>query len=935
MTVMGAMGAAEQADVIARWNMTAAPYPHDQCIHHLFEQQAARTPAGVALIHGDERITYEALNGRANRLARHLQRLGVGPETLVGLYMERSPDAIVALLAILKAGGAYVPLDPSYPAERVAYMIEDAAPAALVTREQRAADLPRPHAAWDGRVVVVDGVDAAAIADESVENPASGVTAENAAYVIYTSGSTGQPKGVVAPHHATINRLHWMWQAYPFASGEVCCQKTALSFADSVWEIFGPLSRGVPVVVIPDAALKDADRFVEELAATEVTRLVLVPSLLRLLLQTYPDLRARLPRLTLWVSSGEALPAALCRQFLQRLPDRALLNLYGSSEVAADVTCYDTRDWDGNSAVPIGRPIANTQLHLLDKQSRPVEIGAIGELYVGGAGLARGYLRRPDLTAERFVQNPFDPDPAARLYKTGDLGRYRPDGVVEYHGRNDQQVKVRGYRVELGDIEAALAAHPGVRESVVVVRDGGTPAREEAEAGEQRVVAYIVPDRAREVTPAALRDVVAARLPAYMVPSAFVLLDALPLTPNGKVDRQALPAPDAASMASRASGALVAPATPIQGRLVELWQDLLRVRPIGVTDNFFDLGAHSLLAVRLIAEIERAFGKRLALATLFEEPTIARLAVALGDDDANLTGLAPVQPGAPGNDRRPLYFVHGDFWAGGFYTLNLARHVGADQPFYTFEQHGLHDEAVPPTIEEMAAHHVRTLRAHQPDGPYLLGGHCSAGLIAFEMARQLEEQGARVDLLALVHTAVESGHYATARRVVEPLGRLARLDDARRARLAESLGASLLRLDRLARMDRAERAAAVRGKARGLPRRGASARHGRNEAAEAQAEAPAEDMLDQRLRARRQRVNAAYIRANRRYVPRRYAGPVALFIAGDERADYGRDRTMGWGATIDGTLDIQLVPGDHVTCVTDDAHVRVVGEALRARIDRI
>jgi len=929
---MGAMGAVEQADVIARWNMTAAPYPYDQCMHQLFERQAARTPAGVALIHGDEQVTFEALNARANRLARHLQRLGVGPEALVGLYMERSPDAVVALLAILKAGGAYVPLDPTYPAERVAYMIEDAAPTALVTREQLAADLPRPHAAGDGRVVVVDGADAAAIADERAENPASAVTAENAAYVIYTSGSTGRPKGVVALHRAAINRFHWMWQAYPFTAGEVCCQKTALSFVDSVWEIFGPLLQGIPVVVIPDAALKDIGRFVEALAATGVTRLVLVPSLLRLLLQTVPDLSTRLPRLTLWVSSGEALPAALCRQFLEHMPGRTLLNLYGSSEVAADVTCYDTRDWDGNSAVPIGRPIANTQIHLLDERSRPVEIGAIGELYVGGAGLAHGYLRRPDLTAERFVQSPFDPDPAARLYKTGDLGRYRPDGVVEYHGRDDQQVKVRGHRVELGEIEAALAAHPGVRESVVVVRDDGAPAREGAEEDEQRVVAYVVPDRARAVTPAALRDVVADRLPAYMVPSAFVLLDALPLTPNGKVDRRALPAPDATSMAS---GPLVAPATPIQERLVELWQDLLRVRPIGVTDNFFDLGAHSLLAVRLIAEIERAFGTRLSLATLFEEPTITHLAAALGDADADLTGLVPVQPGAPGGGRPPLYFVHGDFWAGGFYTINLARHIGADQPFYAFEQHGLHDEAIPPTIEEMAAHHVRTLRAHQPDGPYLLGGHCSAGLIAFEMARQLEEQGARVDLLALVHTAVESGHYATARRVVAPLGALARLDDARKEQLAEGLGAFLPRLDRLARMDRAERTAAVRGKARGLLRRVVSAWRGGDEGVEAGVDAPAEDALDQRLRARRQRVNAAYIRANRRYTPWRYAGPVALFIAGDERADYGRDRTMGWGAALDGPLDIQLIPGDHVSCVTDDAHVRVVAQALRARINRI
>ncbi len=907
-------------DRIATWNATDAPYPHDRRIQQLFEEQAARTPDALAIVCGDERLSYARLNRQANRLAHHLQRCGAGAEALVGLYMECSPAAIVGLLAILKAGGAYLPLDPTYPPARVAYMIKDAAPVALLTRAGLAESLPESGGHQDCRVVIMDGPDAAAIAGESVENPVTTTTAEDAAYVIYTSGSTGRPKGVVALHRGAVNRCYWMWRTYPFAAGEVGGQKTALSFVDSVWEIFGFLLQGVPLAIIPDAVLTDTYRLVEALADAGVTRLVLVPSLLRLLLRTFPDLRERVPRLTFWVSSGEALPATLCRQFRGAMPGCTLLNLYGSSEVAADATCYDTRDWNGAASAPIGRPIANTRVYLLGDDRRPVPVGTIGDIYVGGAGLARGYLNRPDLTAERFIPDPFSADPAARLYDTGDLGSWRPDGAIEYRGRADDQVKIRGYRIELGDIEAAVAAHPDVRESVVVARDDGLD--------EPRLVAYVVPHNAVSVgAPAAgLRAFLAERLPAYMVPSAVVPLEALPLTPNGKVDRRTLPAPDAAAMRA---GPFAPPADSTEERLAELWQDLLRVRPIGVTDNFFDLGAHSLLAVRLVTEVERVFGRRVALATLFEEPTIRRLAAALQEGDGDPTGLVTVQHGAPG--RRPLYFVHGDFWAGGFYTLNLARRIGADQPFYTFEQHGLHDDDVPATVEEMAAHHVRTLRARQPPGPYLLGGHCSAGLIAFEMARRLEAQGQRVALLALVHTAVESAHFVAARRLMAPLGRLARLDHATTTTLAERLGGYLLRLDRMARLDRDGKMDSARRAARRLLRKPTTPR-----ATGVTLAAPEQrDALEQGLQARRQRANAAYIRANRRYVPRAYGGPVALFVASDETKDYGRDRTMGWGPVIKGALDIQHIPGDHVTCVTDNAHTRTVARLLRARLDRV
>jgi len=928
----------EQAQAAASWNTTDAPYPDDMCIHTLFEAQVARTPAATALIHGDRQVSFDALNREANRLARYLRRLGVGPASLVGLYMDRSPDAIVALLAILKAGGAYVPLDPAYPDERIAFMMEDAAPVALLTHESLTARLP----ARAGHVVVVDGGDRAGIEREDDDDPPATTTAGEVAYVIYTSGSTGRPKGVVAPHRAAINRFHWMWQTYPFEEGEVCCQKTALSFVDSVWEVFGPLLRGVPIVIIPDTALTDTPRFVEALATAGVTRLVLVPSLLRLILHAAPDLRERAPRLIFWVSSGEALPAGLCHRFRQQLPGCTLLNLYGSSEVAADATYYDTRAWDGATPVPIGRPIANMRVYLLDEGGQHVPQGEIGEIHVAGAGLARGYLNLPDLTAERFISDPFRPQGLGLLYKTGDLGRYRPDGTIEYHGRNDHQIKVRGRRIELGEIEAALAGHPAVREAVVVACDYDYGA---GELDDRRIVAYMVPDHPRALSGTTLRGYLRERLPTYMVPSTFVPLDALPLTPNGKVDRGALPVPDTVALSA---GPVVAPTSVVEERLVGLWEELLGIRPIGIRDNFFELGAHSLLAVRLIDEIERLFGSRLSLATLFEEPTVAHLATALHgageaeQDDAGatrLTGLVTVQPIRDDSARRPLYFVHGDFWGGGFYTLNLSRHLGSDQPFYAFEQHGLHDERVPDTIEAMAAHHVRTLRAHQPDGPYLLGGHCSAGLIAFEMARQLKGQGQRVDLLALVHTAVESRQYALARRVVEPLGALVGLDSRTRTKVAESLGGRLRRLDRLGRMSPGERLTAVREKMRRVIARDRVAaversrglHVARDNSQGGLAEYAAREGL---VRERQQKVNQAYIQANRRYIPGQYPGPVALFVARDEREDYRRDKTMGWRRAIGAALDIQPIPGDHVTCVTDDANVRVVAGALRARIDR-
>jgi amino acid adenylation domain-containing protein len=461
-------------------NDTQADYPSHSCVHHLFEEQAERTPEAIALIFEGRQLSFRELNERANQLARYLQRLGAGPEVLVAVCVERSAEMILMLLGVLKAGSAFVPLDPNYPEERVSFILEDSRASLLLTLRHLLPSLP----AHQCKVICLDA-DRDRIAGESVANVVSAATPENAAHVIYTSGSTGRPKGVVGLHRAAVNRFHWMWQRYPFTEGEVCCQKTALSFVDSIWEIFGPLLRGIPLVILSDDLVKDPQRFLAALSSNGVTRLVLVPSLLRVILESDQRLAQRLSNLKYCTCSGEALPVDLAETFRRQLPDCVLLNLYGSSEVTADVSCYEVRGAEGLNAIPIGQPITNTQIYILDANLEPAAVGIPGEIYIGGEGLARGYLNHPELTAEKFVPHPFSAEPALRLFKTGDVGRFLSDGNVEYRGRRDHQIKIRGFRIELGEIEALIKKYPPVLEAVVLAR--------EDQPGDQRLVAYIVP----------------------------------------------------------------------------------------------------------------------------------------------------------------------------------------------------------------------------------------------------------------------------------------------------------------------------------------------------------------------------------------------------------------------------------------------------------
>ena len=431
-----------------------------------------------------------------------------------------------------------------------------------------------------GAKVVRLDTDWEVIARESKANPVSRTKPENLAYVIYTSGSTGSPKGVLGLHRGTINRFAWMWQAYAFEPEEVCCQKTSLNFVDSVWELFGPLFQGIPTVIVPDEVRKHTHRLIQTLAAHRVTRVVLVPSLLRAILDGDGSLQRQLSTLKIWISSGETLPVDLAQRFRELLPHSVLLNLYGSSEVSADVTWFDVGMMKGDLvSIPIGRPIANTQIYLLDAQLQPVPVGVAGEVCVGGDNLARGYHNRPELTAEKFIPNPFSDEPGARLYKTGDLARYLPDGNIEFIGRKDYQVKIRGLRVELGEIEAVLGQHPSVQRCVILVR--------EDIPSDKRLAAYVVPHDQATKTVGELRNFLKTKLPEYMVPSAFVFLDTLPLTPNGKIDRQALSVPNHTRF--EPENTFVAPRNPVECQLTQIWENLLGTRPIGIRDNFFEL----------------------------------------------------------------------------------------------------------------------------------------------------------------------------------------------------------------------------------------------------------------------------------------------------------------------------------------------------------
>jgi amino acid adenylation domain-containing protein len=605
------MSDAERRQVVHEWNATDAAYPSGSCIHELIEAQVDRTPDAVAVVYEGDRLTYGELNTRANRLAHHLRDLGVGPDAGVAICLERSLELMVGLLGVLKAGGAYVPLDPSYPAERLRYMLEDSEAVALLTQGSLAGlfgelreDMP-----------VIDlFADAGSWADQPETNPdgaSLGLCPDHLAYVMYTSGSTGRPKGVMLEHRSVVNRIVWMQEEYAIDPSEALLQKTTVSFDVSVWEFFWPVMVGARLVMARPEGHKDPGYLIETINREEITRVHFVPSMLQLFLD-HPD-AGTCSGLVLVACSGEALPAPLVDRFYQRLPEVGLCNWYGPTE-GGEVTDWRCTPEEVEGSIPIGRPISNTRIYILDAQGEPVPVGVTGEIFIGGVALARGYQNLPELTAERFVPDPFSGEEGGRLYRTGDLGRWRPDGAIEFLGRNDFQVKVRGFRIELGEIEAQLGEYPAVRAAAVLARED-TP-------GDQRLVAYYVGAEPVEVE--VLRTHLAERLPEYMIPAAFVHLDALPLTPSGKVDRKALPVPGGDAYLTRS---YEAPEGDVEKALAGIWAEVLGRDRVGVHDDFFGLGGHSLLATQVMSRVARDMDVELPLRTLFESPTVAELAV--------------------------------------------------------------------------------------------------------------------------------------------------------------------------------------------------------------------------------------------------------------------------------------------------------------------
>lgn len=606
--------AAEGQTLLIDWNNTKVDYPQETCIHNLFEAQVEKTPDAVAVLFENQKLTYQELNNRANQLAHYLQNLGVKLETLVGICMERSIEMVVGILAIMKAGGAYLPLDPILPKERLAFMLEDAQLPLLLVQPHLVYELP-PH---EAKLVTIDK-EGAEFTDYSQANPVSSVQLENIAYVIYTSGSTGKPKGAINTHKGLCNRLLWMQDTYKLTASDRVLQKTSFSFDVSVWEFFWTLFTGATLVVAKPGGHQDASYLIQLIVQQQITTLHFVPSMLQVFLEE-PGLE-NCHSIKRVICSGEALSFELQKRFFQRL-QAELHNLYGPTEAAIDVTSWCCQANNNERLVPIGRPIANTQIYILDQQLQPVPIGIAGELYIGGLGLARGYWNRAELTNEKFISSLFEPE--KRLYKTGDLARYRADGTIEFLGRIDHQVKLRGFRIELGEIEAVIAQHQTVRETVVI-------------ANENRLIAYVVTEQKTSVSVNKLRDFVNTKLPEYMLPSVFVFLEALPLTSNGKVDRRALPAPD--NVRPELATNYQAPHSEVEKTIAKVWKQVLQIEKVGINDNFFDLGGHSLLVVQVNNKLREVLNRDFSVVEIFQNPTIKSLAEHLSKNSEAQTTL--------------------------------------------------------------------------------------------------------------------------------------------------------------------------------------------------------------------------------------------------------------------------------------------------------
>jgi len=872
---------AERQQLLYDWNETTTEKETAASIQEMIERQVAATPEALALVCDDEELTYKELNERANRLAHYLRERGVRPDTMVGMCLHRSANLIVALLGILKAGGAYVPLDPMYPEGRLELMMNDSGAPLLLTEASLAGKVPAP----EDSIIYLDAI-TGELAKQSKANPERVNDPENLAYVIYTSGSTGKPKGVLVPHRSVVNLLAGTRKTPGMNSRDVVLAITTVSFDIAVSEVILPLIVGAKMILASRETASDGAKLLRTIRERKVTFIDATPATWRLLLAAgwkgTPGLTA--------ICTGEAMPLDLAVSLTERAG--RVWNGYGPTETTVWSSFYEVKS--DLKRVLIGRPVANTSAYVLDPNGQPVPIGVTGELFIGGECVTHGYHNRPELTAERFLPDPFRP--GSRMYKSGDVVRYLPDGNIECLGRNDNQVKLRGYRIELGEIETALTEHHAVRQAVVVPNK---------QNDDLRLVAYLIASNG-SLHYSEVREYLQTRLPDYMVPSVYLTVDSFPLSPAGKVDRRALPPPE--DFKRETEKGFVAPRNELELKLTRIWEQVLRVSPIGTDENFFDLGGHSLLAVKLFAEIEKSFGKNLPLATLFQAPTVRQLARVLLDEgwQAAWSSLVPIQTGGA---RSPFFCMHS---VGGnvLEYHELARLLGPEQPFYGLQAKGLDGKSDPHTsIKEMAAHYIKEMREIQPAGPYLLGGRSSGGTIAFEMACQLEALGEQVALLALFDT-FPSGYF---KLLNSSFGK-------RLIRRAKKWQSHLINLSSL---NAADKVRYVATKLQYVPAKTKHKIYRRAYKIYQKFGRPLPPVL--------QNVEQINFAAVKDYQPQVYNGDLTLFLATDLTADY--DSKDGWRELVKGRIDTYEIPGNHLNIIKEPS-VGTLAEKLRAALDQ-
>jgi surfactin family lipopeptide synthetase C len=878
---------AERNTILVEWNKTEADYPRGKTIHALFEEHAGSAPDATAVALGDRSLTYGQLNERANKLAHHLRKRGVGVGTPVAICMDRTIEMVVALIGTLKAGGAYVPMDPSYPPERLVFMLEDTNAPVLLTEETIAARLPG-SAAYTVRL----DADWQTIADERSDDPDSGAGPDDMAYIIYTSGSTGRPKGVCCRHRSVLNLVADFARRAEISAGDRCGLWTSVSFDASVMEIFSALTAGGALYIASDAIRFDSGAYFKWLSENRIAAAFVPALMIGDLLEWIVEnpLKLSLKRLEVGV---EPINEKLLAGIMERVPGLAIMNGYGPTETTVCATQFDVRSETAHDRnTPIGRPVQNAKIYILDPYMRPVPIGVRGEIYIGGEGLAIGYLNRPELTAERFVPDPFGP-PGGRLYRTGDTARYASDGNLEFIGRVDFQVKVRGFRVEPGEIEAALGKHPWVRDCVVIPKSERT--------GTKRLIAYVVTNKDKAGSVAELRSFLKETLPDYMIPAVFVTMESFPLTPNGKLDRSALPEPEVTR--ADLQGAYVAPRDEVEMQLSHLWEKVLGVKPIGVNDNFFDLGGHSILAVRLFTEITRVFGTSIPLAALFQSPTVAEIASMITGHGLAPSGesLVAIQPKGT---KPPLFFVHA-YGGGVFFYRELADTLGADQPFYGLQAVGLDGKRPPLTrVVDMASHYIDEIKKVQPEGPYFLGGRCLGAYIALEMANQLHARGDSVGLLCILDSywvprESDKGQKGILFHVKNVTGRGFK---EKLAYIREYSGYRVIKT-KLALMKVVSSLSFKLG--RSVP----------------------SFMKDFYINVY---LPDVHTRAEREYSPPIYPGRITFFQA---TAEIDRDPRTFWGTLTSGGLDVRMVPATHKDILVEP-NVKVLAETLNAALEK-